>query len=136
MRTGMGHIFASDSAQNPSTTRWIVAIGVVSRESAPEGEGGLLAVALNPDFVTTSGISLRVPEGHPENSPAFRMCLAPTATNAPFVATFVATFVDPCTLRLGLRRRLRQREKRRETTLNTYGVSTPGTRSERFESRR
>jgi len=32
----------------------------------------LLGLAFNPDFVTTGGISLRVPEGHPENSPAFQ----------------------------------------------------------------
>src|SRR5258706_567171 len=29
-------------------------------------------VAFHPDFVTTSGISLLVPEGHRENSPAFQ----------------------------------------------------------------
>ena len=38
----------------------------------PKGERGLLGVAFDPDFVTISGISLRVPEGHPENSPAFQ----------------------------------------------------------------
>src|SRR5258706_15890397 len=37
-----------------------------------KGERGLLGLAFNPDFVTTGGISLRVPEGHPEKSPAFQ----------------------------------------------------------------
>ena len=56
------------------TGSWRLASYLASFLDIPrsKGERGLLGVAFNPDFVTTSGISLRGPERHHENSPAFQ----------------------------------------------------------------